>query len=413
MTMRSGTIADWCVGFLIGPCIGRKLSTPEEVEGFEGAGQSRQDKARIYNRLKRRVRVLNLGLGGGLLAVLLFTGLSVWLRERLEPVSANPWVLVFLYFVIFMVAAEILSLPLSFYGGYKLEHRYGLSRESLPSFYMDELKGFALNMGLGLGAVELIYWLLRSLPDSWWLAAAGAFIGIFVLMANLAPVLLFPIFFKFEPLEDEDLARRITLLAEKARTRIRGVFRMNLSRKTSAANAALAGLGNTRRIILADTLLDNFTREEIETVVAHELGHHVFRHIPMLIVLQSCFTVLALSVAHRVISWGAGYLGLKGIGDVAGLPLLVLSLAAVSLALLPLVNFYSRKLERDSDRYALEATGDPPAFISAMRRLASLNLAEMDPHPLVEFFFYGHPSISKRIGMAEEFAGKDESAAQP
>lgn len=181
---------------------------------------------------------------------------------------------------------------------------------------------------------------------------------------------------------------------------------MNMSRKSRAANAALAGIANTRRLILADTLLDDFTAEEIETVVAHELGHHLHRHIPKLIALQSAATVLALFLAHRVMSGGAGYFGLEGAHDVAGLPLLAFSLGAVSLALLPLANLYSRKIEKDADRYALQATGNPAAFISAMRRLASLNLAEMEPHPVVEFLFYSHPSISRRIRHGEEFARK-------
>lgn len=369
-----------------------------------GEGEDAQEKAKIYNRLKRRAKVINLCLGAAFLATLLLAGWSIWLRAHLESVFRNPWVVVCLYFLVLMTVAELISLPLSFYSGYRLEHRYGLSRESLSSFYLDELKGYALNVGLGLAAVELIYWLLRELPHSWWLAAAAAFAGIFVLLANLAPVLLFPIFFKFELLKDDDLNGRITLLAERAQTKIRGVFSMNLGRKTRAANAALAGTGNTRRLILADTLLDNFTTEEIEAVVAHELGHHVFRHIPGLIFLQSSFTVLAFFITHRVLSSGVRHLGLQGIGDVAALPLFALSLVAISLVLLPFANLYSRKLEKDSDRYALELTGNPPAFISAMRRLASLNLAEMNPHPLVEVFFYSHPPISKRIRMGEEFA---------
>ncbi len=378
----------------------------EERKVVEEGDELDGDEARVYNRLKRRARIINLCTSGALLLILLFTGASVWLREYLERATSNSWLLVCLYFVLLMTAVEILSLPISFYSGYKLEHRYGLSRENLPSFYLDELKSYALSMGLGLGAVELIYWLMRDFPQGWWILAAAAFIGIFILMANLAPVLLFPIFFRFEPLEDEDLQNSIAALAEKSHTSIRGVFKMNLGRKTRAANAALAGMGNTRRMILADTLLDGFGREEIETVVAHELGHHIFRHIPRLILLQSCFTLVALFIAHKALSGGVGRFGLTGIEDVAGLPLLALCLAIISLALLPLANFYSRRLERTSDRYALEVTGNPAAFIGAMNKLASLNLAEVDPHPLVEVFFYSHPPISKRIKMGEDFAEK-------
>lgn len=375
----------------------------------EGKGSSGEDgggKAASYNRLKRRARIINLSIGAGLLAVLLFTGLSLVIREHLEVVAARPWVLILLYFVILATVAEALSFPVSYYSGFMLERRYDMSRESRASFLRDELKSYILGLGMGLGVVELIYWLIRQWPDGWWLMAGLFFMGIFVLLTNLAPVLLFPIFFKFEPLEEGDLKGRLIQLIQKTKIGVRGLFRMDLSRKTRAANAALAGIGNTRRIILSDTLLDNFTIEEVETVVAHELGHHVLRHIPRLIMVQSCSTLLGLFLAHKAISWGTAYFGLNGIDDIAGLPLLGLVFTFLALVLMPFANYYSRKLETDSDSYALEITGNPMAFISAMRRLASLNLAETDPHPLVVFFFYSHPPISKRIGHGEEFARK-------
>ena len=232
--------------------------------------------------------------------------------------------------------------------------------------------------------------------------------GIIVLLftavlTNLGPVLLLPLFYKMVPLEDESLARKLVTLAEKANAKVRGVYRLNLSAKTNAANAALMGLGNTRRIVLGDTLLDRYTVEEVETIFAHELGHHIHGDIPVLIATQSALTLAGLYVSSQVLERFAPSLGFPSITDIATLPLLTLSLGAISLLLMPLGNTVSRWREREADRYALEATDSPRAFRNAMVRLANQNLSDLDPGALVEVLLYDHPAIGKRIKLAEEY----------
>jgi STE24 endopeptidase len=239
------------------------------------------------------------------------------------------------------------------------------------------------------------------------------FLGLFVVMAQLAPVVLFPIFYKFEPLENEDLRRRLVLLSEHAGTRVRGVYRWKLSEKSKKANAALTGLGATRRIILADTLLDNYGPEEIEAVLAHELGHHVHRHILKSIIVQAAITLLGFWIANFVLHYAVDHHTFEELSDFANLPLLALTATAISLLLMPALNAYSRFNERQADLYAFESIASVDPFISSMNKLAQQNLAERTPSKLVESLFHSHPSISKRVAAAEAFGRAQSITEQP
>ena len=268
---------------------------------------------------------------------------------------------------------------------------------------MDQLKGLAVGGTLAVLASEFLYAVIRHWPDHWWILCAIAFIGFFVLLANLSPILIFPIFYKVKPLENPSLAARLMELSRRAGTRVKGVFEWKLSEKSKKANAALMGLGHTRRIIVSDTLLAGFNEDEIEAVLAHELGHHVHRHIFQSIALQSAATVLGFYLVYRTLGWLGPHFGFRGAADFANLPLLALVATFLSLVLLPAVNSYSRAMERQADRYALQAISSRAPFISSMEKLAQLNLAERQPHPWIEFIFHSHPSIQKRIAFAQKF----------
>ena len=226
-----------------------------------------------------------------------------------------------------------------------------------------------------------------------------------VLLSNLAPVLIMPIFNKFVPLGEEhaDLAERLMKLAERAHTKVRGVFKFDMSKRTKAANAALTGLGNTRRIVLGDTLINEFSTDEIEAVLAHELGHHVHKDIPILIAFGTLMTMGGLYLASLALNWAVGYFGFSGPADIAGLPVLGLLLGAFSLLTQPLGNAFSRWREHMADGYALQSTGKTSAFFSAFIRLANQNLGEVDPEKWVVFMFFDHPPLGERIKMAESW----------
>jgi STE24 endopeptidase len=364
----------------------------------------RQDRAREYARLRRRLMVVDLGLGGVYCLAWMVSGWSVLLRDWLSGWTTNPILLVAGFSVIFGVIYVLINLPMSYYSGFILPHRYDLSTQTLQGWVTDQMKGGLIGGVLGLVVIEIIYAVLRLAPQTWWLWAALILIAINILLANLAPVLLFPIFYKFKPLEEEyaDLAARLVRLADRAGTRVRGVYQFDMSRRTRAANAALTGLGNTRRILLGDTLLKEFTPDEIETVLAHELGHHVHRDIPLGILIESLITLVGFYLASVALNWGVAVFGLEGPADIAALPLFALAMGVYGLVTMPLGNAYSRWRERLADEYALQATQNGLAYASALTRLANQNLAEVDPEPWVEFWLYSHPALGKRIAMAQK-----------
>src|SRR5690348_1433112 len=254
------------------------------------AAQPDYPEARRYNRIRRWLSVADFAVGLVFLVVLLVTRWSDGLRDMTYRWGAQNYSLsLFMYLLLLLVISKVLSIGLDYYG-FSLERSFKLSNQKFGAWAWDEVKGFLVGLVLGGIVVELLYLTIRQWPQHWWLLAWALFMGLFVMLAQLAPVVLFPIFYKFEPLENEELKRRLVVLSERAGTRVRGVYKWNLSEKTKKANAALTGLGSTRRIILADTLLDHYSDDEIEAVLAHELGHHVHKHILKAILVQAGIT---------------------------------------------------------------------------------------------------------------------------
>jgi STE24 endopeptidase len=363
----------------------------------------RQQKAKEYARIRRRLLLVDLALGAAFVLVWLLSGASLGLRNQVMALTNQPLLAVALYAAVFGAAYGVLDAPLSYYSGFVLPHRYGLSTQSLRAWLWDQVKGAAIGGVLGLVLLEVMYALLRASPDWWWLWTALVMLFFSVILSNLAPVLIMPLFYKFVPLDDADLAARLTRLSEQAGARVRGVYRFDMSSKTVQANAAVVGLGNTRRIILGDTLLESFSSDEIETILAHELGHHVHGDLGKGILVGSALTLIGLWLAGWALNWGVAAFDLAGLADVAAMPLLALALGAFELVTMPLNNGYSRWRESLADRYALETTRKPEAFADAMTRLANQNLAEADPERWVEVLLYSHPAISRRVAMAKEF----------
>jgi STE24 endopeptidase len=365
----------------------------------------RQEQAKRYARINRRLMLVDLAIGAIYTLAWLVAGWSVSLQAALSAWTSNPWLQVAAFAAIFGGVYYLINLPLSYYSGFVLPHRFGMSNESASGWVADQLKSLAVSVVLGGILIEVIYAVLRLSPEWWWLWVAGIMLIFTVLLANLAPVLLMPIFYKFVPLGEEhaDLIERLLRLAERTHTKVQGVFKFDMSRRTKAANAALTGLGNTRRIILGDTLIDEFTPDEIETVLAHELGHHVYKDIPVGIALESAMTLVGLYLASLGLSWGVAYFGFSSPADVAAMPLFILVIGAYGLVTMPLGNAFSRWRERRADEYALRITNKGGAYASALARLANQNLAEADPEPWVEFLLYSHPALQRRISMAQAF----------
>ncbi len=367
-------------------------------------------------RISRRLWLVNLVIGAAYTLAWLVLGWSIalrqWLTSHLSFLS-SPWLLVPAFLIVFGGIYFLIDLPLSYYSGFVLPHRFGQSTQSLKDWILDQIKGIAIGAPLGLIMVELLYLALRATGDLWWLWAAGGLLVFNVLLSNLAPVLIMPIFNKYVPLgnEHKDLAERLLRLAERAHTKVRGVYKFDMSRRTKSANAALTGIGNTRRIVLGDTLINEFTSDEIETVLAHELGHQVHKDIPILIGFGTLSTLIGFYLASLAMNWAVATFGFAGVGDVAAFPALGLILGAYGLVTSPIDNTVSRWRERLADEYALAATSKNQAFASAFVRLANQNLGEVDAEKWVVFMFYSHPPLKERIDMAESWREGEGMAA--
>ena len=372
-------------------------------------------EARRYNQIKRWLGFADLTTGFVFLIVLLVTGWSSRLRDlALGPGEhRNYYFAIALYVFSLLAISKVVGSGLEYYA-FRLERRYHLSDQTLRAWLWDETKTLLLSFALATIVVELVYWTIRFAPQSWWLIAWVIFLALFVLMAQIAPVVLFPIFYKFSPLNNDELKSRLVKLGERAGTPIRGVYEWKLSEKTKKANAALTGLGATRRIILADTLLENYSTDEIEAVLAHELGHHVHRHILKSIGVQAAVTFAGFWLASEVLQYAVDNARwFEGLSDFATLPLLILVFSALSVLLMPVLNAYSRFNERQADRYCFQSVRSVEPFVTAMNKLAAQNLAEKQPSKWVERLFHSHPSVSNRVAAARAWTQQLKASAAP
>jgi Zn-dependent protease with chaperone function len=365
----------------------------------------RQRQAKEYARIRRRLWLVDTIFSAVYAILWLFLGWASALRDWLMTFTNNQWLLVALFVAIFGGIYSIINLPLGYYSGFVLPHRFGQSNQTFRDWVIDQIKGLAVGAPIGLLVLELLYLALRVTGSLWWLWAAVGMLVFTVLLSNLAPVLIAPLFNKYVPLGDEhkELADRLLDLAKRANTKVKGVFKYDMSKRTKAANAALSGVGNTRRIVIGDTLINEFSTDEIETVLAHELGHHVHHDIPVLITFGTLSTTLSLFLASLVLNWAIRYFGFSGPADVAAFPALSLIFGAYGLITMPIENAVSRWRESMADDYALQSTGKTEAFASAFTRLANQNLGEVDPEKWVVFLFYSHPPLGERIAKANHW----------
>ncbi len=362
-------------------------------------------RARRYALARRSLWLVDLGLGMGILAAALATGiaqsLSGWVTAQVQG-----WPLqVAVYLAILGTLGALLFFPLDWFRGFFLEHRFGLSTQRFGAWLVDHAKGLALSGLLGLIFAEGLSALLHLTPRHWWIWTALFWMALTTILTRAAPLWLIPLFYRQRPIEDPSLRRRLEELLERCRTPVRGIFEVNLSRTTRKANACLCGLGRSRRVLVSDTLLSAYPAEEVEVVLAHELGHHRRRHIAILLGTGTLAMGLSLLGVHLALRAAMKPLGLGSLQDPAALLVIGLGLAVTQLFLMPVTHGLSRRLEAQADRFALEKTRNPQAFIATMRRLAQQNLAEVSPPRWVEWLFYDHPSIARRIAMAEQFGG--------
>jgi STE24 endopeptidase len=356
-------------------------------------------QASHYHRLRLWLAAVRLALTTTFFVAVLATGAARALADAAAAAVASPVAQVAIVAVVLGMAHAVLSLPLGFVGGSLLPRRFGLLHQPLRSWLADRAKAAALGGAVALAGVEALYALLRA-TSLWWLGTAALAFGFSIVVTAVLPVWVLPLFYRLAPLADESLRSRLLALAGRAGVPALGVWVADQSRKSRTANAAVIGLGRTRRILLYDTLTASFRPEEIEAVLAHELGHHVHGDMRRGLLVQGALSVIMFWLADQALRGGVAWWGLSNPADPAGLAWLALVLMGLGLVTAPLANAFSRFIERQADDFALALTRNPGGFIGAMERLASLNLAERRPHRLKELMLYSHPALDRRIARA-------------
>jgi STE24 endopeptidase len=359
-----------------------------------------------YNNTKLAIGIVKAIVSFILLYLFIALGYSLSLQKHIQSFIENSY-LVFITFVFVIgIFSSILFMPINIYTGYFLEHKYNLSNQTFFKYFIENLKSMLVGLVIGIPILLLFFFVINQFGDLWWLVFASAMFLISVVLSQLFPILILPIFYKVLPLNDEELKLRISNLAKGAGIRVENVFSFDMSKNTKKANAAFTGLGKTKRIILGDTLLNEYSKGEIETVIAHELGHYKHKHIIKNLIFGTVSSFLTFFVISILYKNSLSWFDFESINQIAALPLLSLWAMIIGLIQSPISNILSRKYEYQADRYAIESTLKPESFISTLNKLTDQNLGDREPHPFVEWFFYSHPSIKNRINAIRNFVSE-------
>jgi STE24 endopeptidase len=356
-----------------------------------------------YNKIKLRLSIIDLVLDLLLVTVLAFSGISIFIAG-LASVTGNIYGNFLVFIMIIGVCFSVIGLPFDFYGSYIVEHRFGLSNQTILKWIWERVKSTAVSLIIGVPIALVFYFLILKMGDTWWIYFSCFIFIISVFLARIAPVVIFPLFYKFKKLEDGEIKSRLEKILSDVNINIKGIFSFNMSKDTKKANAGFTGLGKSKRIILSDTLLEKFTPDEIAVVFAHEAGHYKHRHIIKNIVFSTVVIFVLFYICSLLHSFTIKSMGFENVYDLAALPALVFYLTLAGLIMMPVTNSISRKYEFQADEYAIKITANIDSFISTMEKLAEINLADKEPHPVVEFFLYSHPSIKRRIEFAQRKA---------
>lgn len=358
--------------------------------------------AKKYNNIK-----LSFSVGKGIISFLLlffylYSGLSLQTEIFIRNYFSSSYLVLLVYVLLLSLFFTIIFIPVSYYTGYYLEHKYNLSNQTFLKWIIENIKESLVGAVIGIPLLLVFYFILNYFLENWWLPFSILIFFVSVILTQILPVLILPIFYKVKPVDNEELKSRILDLSRKAGLKVDNVYKFDMSRNTKKANAAFTGLGRTKRILLADTLLDNYTPDEIETVIAHELGHYKKKHIIKNIIVSTAVSFITFYLIGLIYSGTIRFFGFHSITQIAALPLLLLLGTLTGLFFTPLSNYISRRFEYEADDYAVRTTGKKEAFINTLRKLTDQNLGDRDPHPLVEWFFYSHPSITRRINAINQ-----------
>ncbi len=355
--------------------------------------------AKKYNNIKLAISISKAVITFILIFLFVYLGYSRLLENLISEYVKNNYIVFLLFVLITGLVTSILFFPVNFYSEFYLEHKYDLSNQTFLQWITENLKETLVAGAIGLPLLFIFYYSILSFGDLWWLPFAIILFFVSVVLAKFLPVIILPIFYKIKPIENEELKKRIEKLAAEVGMKVENVYQFNMSKNTKKANAMFTGIGKTKRIILGDTLLEKFTDDEIETVIAHEMGHYKHKHIIKNIIIGTASSFLSFFLMAYFYKLSLSWFGFSVLSDIAALPILSLWAMLIGIVLEPLTNIISRKFEHEADEYAVRTTDKKDVFIKTLEKLTEQNLSDKEPHPLVEWFFYSHPSIKNRIAF--------------
>lgn len=369
--------------------------------------EERRAKLISYSQFKNVWRFVSFFVTIGILLLILASGFSARLRDWAQ-VARKRFFVVWLFFVMFLLADYLLNLPFDIYRGFIVESNYGFMNQTFWSWWREGLLNLLVVAIIGIIPVWFFYLVVNRFRR-WWLVFSIGAIPFAILFIVIAPVLISPLFNEFEPIEDRALETKLVALAERAGVSDPDVFQVDASKQSSKINAYVTGLFGSKRIVLYDTMIENFSHDEILYVMGHEMGHYVKQHIWWGLGLAIVFIMFSLwltsKAIHPIITRYRHRFGFDRLGDIASLPLVLVFLTVISFVFQPITNTVSRQWEYSCDAYGIDLTGiEGDRAAVAFDKLAVFNLSDPDPHPLIEFWFYDHPALNKRIAVVREYA---------
>jgi len=354
-------------------------------------------RARAYSIGKRRITVWEWVLTVAFFAGVWFSGGSVLLISLALMVSQNPYIIIIIYVIITGSLLQIILFPLDYTSSFKMEHDFALSRQTISSWFTDYIKKAAFSGALYIVMIVVLYFFLRTSPLIWWLYSGLAYFFMSVILAKIFPQIIIPLFYKLTKITDGALKDKLMELADKMGVKILDVYKIGLGAKTSKANAAVCGLGKSKRILLSDTLLENYTPDEIEATLAHELSHHKHQHFWRLNLLNFVSMLLNFLIIKLILDKVSAVGLITAPYSINAFPIIAIVFILYGICSLPFLNLVSRRYEAQADKDAIVITGKPFVFAKLIEKLTLQNLSDPSPGVIAKNFFFDHPPASERI----------------
>jgi STE24 endopeptidase len=375
--------------------------------GFEGyIDETLLKKTHEYTIEHNTVGLVESVFSNIITLVFLYGGLLALYSSWISSLSASFIIQGILFFLILSYAGSLLSIPFGLYNTFKIENKYGFNTMTMKLWITDFLKSTLISTVL-MGIVTVCgLWIIQKSPDRWWLYVWSFFFVFSIFMMYISPYVIEPLFNKFTPLEGDTLEERIKTMMQKTGITISRVFKIDASKRSHHTNAYFTGIGKTKRIVLYDTLLHKMDEDEVLAVLAHEGGHWKKKHLLKMLVVFETLSLAGAYIAFKVLKAGilGEIFGIKGNTFFGELVILSFVFSVISFPFTPLFSAFSRKHEREADRFAVDLAPKPDALATSLIKLSKDNLSNFHPHPLYAAFHYSHPPVVERVKRIQEMA---------